>query len=103
VPWASEPRLSRCFDPLDGDRGFTAENVHTISTDTHSDHMVIPLRGVNRNVAGTAYFAALLDQNLLIARSNGVRDHPGGAAPGGGTGGWILSVLISRAISRAQA
>jgi hypothetical protein len=49
------------------------------------------------------HFETLLDQDLLIAGSNRVRDHPGGAASGGGPGGRILSVLISRAISRAEA
>jgi len=56
-----------------------------------------------KSAAGTVHFETLLDQDLLIAGSNRVRDHPGGAASGGGPGGRILSVLISRAISRAEA
>jgi len=60
VPSASEPRLSRCFDALDRDRNFTAENFHTISTDPHIGNMVIPpvieLDGANKKAAGTVHF-----------------------------------------------
>jgi len=45
-----------CFDALDRDRDFSAENFYTISTDTHIDDMVIlslvRLCGANKNVAG---------------------------------------------------
>ena len=47
--------------------------------------------------AGTVHFEALLDQDLLIAGRNGVRDHPGGAASGGGPGGRIFSVVKEHA------
>jgi hypothetical protein len=96
VPSASEPRLSRCFDALDRDHDFPAENFHTISTDTHIGNMVIlpviELGGANENATGTVHSQPLLDQNLLIAGSNGVRHHPSGAASGSGTGGRIFSV-----------
>jgi len=63
VPSASEPRLAQRFDPLDGERDFTAENFHTISTDTHIDHLVILpiilLRDANKNATGTVHFDAL--------------------------------------------
>src|SRR5260370_32584907 len=81
------------FAALDGERDFSAENLHTISTDTHIDNFVTALCGANKNVAGTVHFQSLLDQNPLIAGSYGVRHHPGGAASGGGPGGWIVSVV----------
>ena len=101
MPLASEPRLARCFDALDRNRDFTAENFHTISTDTHIDDMVIlPIiqpGGANENATGTVHFQALLDQNLLLAGSNAVRDHPRGTASGGGSGGGIVSVVKNHA------
>ena len=69
MPWGCKPRLSLCFDPLNGERDFTAKNLHTISTDTHIGDMVIlpvvlpiiQLCGANKNAAGTVHFEALLD------------------------------------------
>ena len=55
------------FGPLDCEREFTAQNFHAISTDTHSDHLVILFRGANKNATGTMHLEALLDQNPLIA------------------------------------
>src|SRR5208282_2057380 len=87
--------------PLDGERDFTTENFYTISTDTHIDHLVILpivlLCGANKNAAGTMHFEPLLDQDLLIARSNAVRNHPGGAASGGRSSGRIFSVVKNHA------
>lgn len=98
---APEPRLARCFDALNRNRDFTVENFYTISTDTHIDNMVIlPTLlpgGANENAARTVHFEALLDQNPLLAGGNGVRDHPGGAAAGGGPSGRIFSVVKNHA------
>src|SRR5712692_3199028 len=85
------------FDALDGERSFSAENLHTISTDTHIDDFVITLGGANKNAAGTVHFQALLDQNPLLAGNHAVRHHPGGAASGGGPGGRIVSVVKDHA------
>src|SRR5229473_8330024 len=85
------------FDALRGERDFSAENLHTISTDTHIDDFVITLGGANKNAAGTVHFQALLDQNPFIAGNHAVRNHPGGAASGGGTGGRIVSVVKDHA------
>src|SRR6266446_1846816 len=85
------------FAALDGERDFRAENLHTISTDTHIDDFVIALCGANKNAAGTVHFQALLDQNPLIAGNYTVCHHPGGAASGGGPGGWIVSVVKDHA------
>ena len=105
MPSASEPRLSRCFDALDRDRNFTAENFHTISTDPHIGNMVILpivlLGGANENAARTVHFQPLLDQNALLASGNGVRHHPSGAASGSGTGGRIFSVVKNHASVQA--
>ena len=101
VPMGGEPRLSQCFDALDRDRDFSAENFYTISTDTHIDDMVIlplvRLCGANKNVAGTVHLKTLLDQDLLVAGGNSVRNHPGRAASRGGTGGRIVSVVKDHA------
>src|SRR5258708_36853370 len=97
MPWRGEPRLSQRFVPLKDDGELTAENFHTISTDVHIDHLVImpviQLGRANENAAGTVHFEALLDQNLLLAGSNAVRDHPGGAASGGGACGRVVSIV----------
>jgi hypothetical protein len=78
-----------------------AENFYTISTDTHIDDMVIlplvRLCGANKNAAGTVHFETLLDQDLLVAGGNAVRDHPGGAASRGGTGGGVVTVVENHA------
>src|SRR5208337_1317543 len=101
APMGGEPRLSRRFDPLDRDRDFAAENFHTISTDTHIDHLVILpvvlLRGANKNAAGTVHFEALLDQNPLVTPGNTVRHRPRGTASGGGTCGRIFSAVKKHA------
>ena len=105
MPSAWEPRLERCIASLDGNRNFAAENFHTISTDTHIDNMVItptvlpvivPGRA-NKNAAGSVHFETLLDQNLLVAGSNSVRNHPGGAASRRRTGRRIVSVVKDHA------
>jgi hypothetical protein len=97
VPSGRKPRQSQCFDALDGERDFTAKNFYTISTDTHiGDMVILPillLGGANKYAAGAVHFEALLDQNLLIAGSKGVRHHPGRAASGGGPGRRIVSVV----------
>ena len=76
MPSASEPRLARHFDALDRNRYFTAENFHTISTDTHiGDMVIVPifrLGGANKNATGTVHFQSLLNQNLLLAGRNPV-------------------------------
>src|SRR5580658_9471780 len=89
------------FGLLGGECDFTAENFHTISTDTHIDHLVIllvdALGGANKNPARAVHFEPLLDQNPLLAGCNAVRHHPGGAASGGGTGRGIVPVVKNHA------
>jgi hypothetical protein len=101
VPSIREPRLSCYFALRDRECNFAAKNFYTISTDTHIDDMVITLvvvsialaRRAHKNVAGTVHFEALLDQNLLIASSDAVRDHPRGTTSGGGPCCRIVSVV----------
>src|ERR1700678_3513924 len=53
--------------------------------------------GTHKNVAWTVHFEPLLDQNLLIAGSNPMRDHPGCATSGGGPSRRIVSVVKNHA------
>src|SRR5260370_17653339 len=85
------------FAALDGERDFSAENLHTISTDTHIDDFVITLCGANKNAAGTVHFQALLDQNPLLAANHAVRHHPGAAASAARPAGRIASVVTAHA------
>jgi len=41
---------------------------------------LVRLCGANKNVAGTVHLKTLLDQDLLVAGGNSVRNHPGRAA-----------------------
>jgi hypothetical protein len=54
-------------------RHLAAQNFHTISTDTHIDHLVIPLRGAHKNAARAVHFESLFDR--------GTRDETCGAEP----------------------
>ena len=97
----SEPQLSLCFDRLDCERDLAAKNFYTISTDTHIDHIVILTiffsAGAHKNAAGTVHFETLLDHHLLLALSNAMRDHPGGAAPRRRSGRRIVAVIKNHA------
>ncbi len=64
-------------------RNFSAQNLHTISTDAHIDDLVIPLGGAHENATGTVHFDTLLDQNALVAGGNAVGNRPCGAASRG--------------------
>ena len=85
----------------DVEREFGAKDFHTISTDTHIGDLVITPGGANENAAGTVHFEALLDQGLFIAGGDAVRDHPGGTAAGGRSGGGIFYVVEQHARMQA--
>src|ERR1700722_18910107 len=96
-----KPRLSRRYAHSRSDRHFAAENFYTISTDTHIDDLVIlrttTLRRAHKNAARTVHFEPLLNQHLLLARRNTVRNHPRGATTGGRTRRRIISVVKNHA------
>jgi hypothetical protein len=85
------------FSLLVREREFSAKNFHTISTDTHIDHLVILLRGAHKNATWTVHFETLFDHHVFVARSDTMRHHPGGTTTRSGSSRRIFAVVKQHA------
>jgi hypothetical protein len=85
------------FPRTKSEKDLSANCFDNISTDTHINHSVIPLRSADEDATWTLHFNSLFDQYPFLGLSNAISHHPRGGAASRRAGRRILPVVEDHA------